>query len=227
VKRLGLRARIAGLVGAGVLVAIIGYVAVVAPERARIGSLSSQISAAQTAFVSAQAARATARHASAVELYGLQRAMPSGDDMPGIVLALDRLSRSTGVTFDSVRPAPRVALGDGSSAVPLTVVIDGKFAAIESFLTRLRKQVTLRKQGPAAAGRLFAVDQVALATSTGAVGKLTATLSVNAFDYGSPPSASATAGTEAATATTTTDGATKTPAPGQAVAAGSTGGAAG
>ena len=226
-KRLGPRARVAALAGAGLLVAVIGYLAVVAPQRAKVSSLSSRIDAAQSALVAGQAARASAKRASAVELYALQRAMPLNDDVPGILLALDRLSGLSGVTLTSVQPAPRVALGDGSSAVPLKVTVDGKFTAIESFLKRLRGQVTLNKHGASAAGRLFAVDQIALNMATASTGAITASLSLNAFDYGSPPSPSATAGTQAATATTTTTttttGVTTTPTPG-AVAAGSSGG---
>ena len=222
-KRLGPRARVAALAGAGLLVAVIGYLAVVAPQRAKVGSLSSRVDAAQSALVAGQAARASAKQASAVELYALQRAMPLSDDVPGILLALDRLSGLSGVNLTSVQPAPRVALGDGSSAVPLKVTVDGKFTAIERFLKRLRRQVTLNKHGASAAGRLFAVDQIALNMATASAGSITASLSLNAFDYGSPPSPSATAGTQAATATTTTTGVTTTPTPG-AVAAGSSGG---
>ena len=222
-KRLSPRVRIAGLCGAGLLVAVIGYLAVVAPQRSELGKLSSRIEMAQSALVAGQAARASASRPSAVDLYALQRAMPTTDDMPGIMLGLDRLSTLSDVTVDSVQPAPRVALGDGSSAVPLKVVVEGNFTAIESFLERIRNQVVVQAKGPAAAGRLFTVDQIGLSAASGAASTITATLSLNAFDYGSPPSVSATPGTQAATATTT-NGVTTTPVPGQAVAAGSAGG---
>jgi Tfp pilus assembly protein PilO len=187
VKRHPLLLKVGGLVLAAVLVAVAGWFALVAPQRSHAHRLSGRIDAAQAKLLELEAVRADAGRVSAAQLYQLARAMPAADDVPGIVLELDRTSTATGVRLLSVKPAARVAMPDGSYAVPVTAVIEGRYAKVTAFLTRLRRQVRSGAHGVAAAGRLFAVDQADLEVSDAGV---TATLQLDAFDYAAPAPAS-------------------------------------
>ena len=187
------------LIGAGatVLVAVLGWFALVAPARSHAGRLAAQVDDAQNQVLSLEAAQARSPRTAARELYRLERAMPTQDDVPGILLDLDRAARSTGVTLDRVQPAPRVTLADGSSALPLTVVVGGRYAAVTAFLRRLRAQVRAGADSVVAAGRLFDADQVTLVAAGNGSPLVAATLQLVAFDYAAPPSGVWTPGVSA------------------------------
>jgi hypothetical protein len=188
------RVRIA-LAGAGATLAVaaVGWLALVAPARSHAARLATQIDDAQNQVVALEAAQARSPKAGARDLYRLERAMPTQDDMPGILLELDRLAGATGVSLQHLQPAARVTLADGSSALPLTVVVEGRYPAITAFLRRVRLEVSAGADRVVAAGRLFDTDQVTLVGAQGAA-KITATLQLVAFDYAAPPSGSWTPG---------------------------------
>lgn len=189
------RARIA-LAGGGatLAVAVVGWFAVAAPARSHAGRLATQVEAAQNQVVTLEAAQARSPKAASRDLYRLARAMPTQDDMPGILLELDRLAGSSGVSLEHVQPAARVTLADGSSALPLTVVVDGRYGAITTFLRRLRLEVGAPVDRVVAAGRLFDADEVTLVTKGQGSPVVVATLQLVAFDYAAPPSGSWTPG---------------------------------
>lgn len=189
------RARIA-LAGGGatLAVAVVGWFAVAAPARSHAGRLATQVEDAQNQVVSLEAAQARSPKAASRDLYRLARAMPTQDDMPGILLELDRLAGSSGVSLEHVQPAARVTLADGSSALPLTVVVDGRYGAITTFLRRLRLEVSAPADRVVAAGRLFDADEVTLVTKGQGSPVVVATLQLVAFDYAAPPSGSWTPG---------------------------------
>lgn len=195
------RARIA-LAGGGatLAVALVGWLAVVAPARSHASRLAAQIDDAQSRVAMLEAEQARSPKAAARDLYRLSRAMPTQDDLPGILLELDRLAGSTSVTLQHVQPAARVTLADGSSALPLTVVVDGRYRAVTAFLRRLRLEVSAGGDRVVAAGRLFDADQVTLVTKGQGSPVVTATLQLVAFDYAAPPSGSWTPGVSPAQA---------------------------
>lgn len=197
--------QLGAIVGLGVLaliVALAGFLLAIQPQRTKLASVEAQDATAQSQFAAMHATKGHAPQIGAAQLFQLSRAMPKADDMPGILLGLSQLSAVSHVDLIAVTPQPRVALADGSSAVPLTVTINGDWTEISSFLRHVRDQVTLHGKRLAVGGRVFDVDSVALTTQSKL--PLQAVLAMNAFDYGAPPSATATAGTQAATTTTTT-----------------------
>lgn len=206
---------IAAFVVVGLIVCAVGYFAVVSPERAKAAKLVSDIETAQTQATVAAGANARPVPFRASDLFQLAKAMPSADDMPGILLGLRNIADASSVHITSVRPSPRVPLSFGYAALPISVTVSGKYDAISRFLARLRKDVRFSADNRLlVGGRLFDTDSIQLAaaggTKTSAAGKsspsdtLSATLALDAFVYGGPAPVSATAGQS--TASTSSSG---------------------
>lgn len=195
------------LIGAAVLafvIAVAGYLLVIQPQRTKLTAVKAQITSAQQQLVGLHATAGHKPQIEATQLFQLSRAMPASDDMPGILLNLSQLASESHASLVAVAPQPRVALPDGSSAVPLKVTVGGSWSAITSFLRHVREQVSVTGKRLSVAGRVFDVDNVQLLSEAKPLPPLEALLTINAFDYGAPPSATASAGTQAATAATTT-----------------------
>jgi len=190
-----------GLLALAVLAA--GYLLVIAPQRSKAAKVDVQIATARAQLVSMHATRGRPTTIRAADLFRLARAMPSIDDMAGIVVDLQQLASASKLTLVSIRPAPRVALPNGSSAVPLTVTLDGSWKGLSGFLQRVRQQVGVTGSQISAAGRLFDVDNLQVTSQPKPI-ELEAVLTMNAFDYGAPPSPTATAGASNGTTTGTT-----------------------
>jgi Tfp pilus assembly protein PilO len=199
--------RIAALVALAVLVGVAGYLAAVRPQQTHARRLQQRIGEAQAQLLALEQIRSSAAAASPTELYQLARAMPIADDLPDVLLDLDRAATAAHVQLVSVRPSPDTTLADGSKAVPLTVVVGGSYAHATAFLRAIRATVRRGPGGIVATGRLFGVDGVQLTLGDG--NAVVATLQMNAFVY-APPAATTDA-TATAAATTTT---ASTPAPG-------------
>jgi hypothetical protein len=179
---------------------VVGYLAAVRPQRAHAGRLSAQIDAAQAQLVVLEESRSTARALSPAELYQLARAMPVSDDMPDVLLDLDRAAATAHAQLVAVRPSPDTTLPGGSSAVPLTVVVGGSYAHVTAFLRNVRHAVRLGHDGIVATGRLFEVDGVQLSLGDG--NAVVGTLQMNAFDYAPPVAPTTTGATTTAVPTT-------------------------
>jgi Tfp pilus assembly protein PilO len=196
--------RIASLAALAVVVGVAGYLAAVRPEQAHARRLQQRIADAQAQLLALERTRSSAAAVSPAELYQLARAMPIADDLPDVLLDLDRAAAAAHVQLVSVRPSPDTTLPDGSKAVPLTVVVGGSYAHATAFLRAIRGAVRRGPDGIVATGRLFAVDGVQLTLGDG--NAVVATLQMNAFVYAPPAPTAATA-----TAATTSP---STPAPG-------------
>jgi Tfp pilus assembly protein PilO len=186
----------------GVVVAIAGLLAVVAPQRSQASKLEVQIAKTETKLISLHG-----RHGGpvirAAELFQLARAMPDNADMPGIVLGLARAANASSVTLVSIQPAAVVPQPDGAAALPVRVVVDGQWGGVTSFLRALRTAVTVHGGKLTASDRLFVVDSVQIAAGTG-TSEVEATISANAFSYGVAPPPVPTDTTSTTTTTTTT-----------------------
>ena len=161
---------VVGLVGSGALILVAGLFLVILPQHSKIGKLHTQFDETQTQILSIEATRAGPQSVGASQLYELSRAMPPTDDMPGVLLDLSRAAAASQTTVMSVRPAADITLPDGSVAVPLQVVVDGKFAGIARFLGNLRRAVSVRGSDVRATSRLFLVDNVGISANTTSTG---------------------------------------------------------
>lgn len=194
---------IGGIVGAGLVVLLLGWFGLVQPQSHKAASLVKQTAAVQQEIASNLAQIAAQKNVSAVpaapkirvaDVYKLAKAMPSNVDMPDILLELDQVARDAGVQLQSISPSPATA--DGK--INLSLTVEGDFFTVTDLLYRLRNFVSVRNGALEASGRLFDVDNVSLAPSGGR--KLTASITLHTYQYTSAPPAAA-----APTTTTSTD----------------------
>jgi hypothetical protein len=223
-QKLPLAAQITIIVVAIVLVALVGWFALVHPKNAKAASLSKQLDTAQAELVQAQAAVAAAKHEQPVRvanLFRLAKAMPDGQDMSGILLQLNQVAEETGITFESIKPDPEVSLG-GYAVVPIELNFSGSFYDLSDLLLRLRTLVIVRDGELDAMGRLFAIDSLSFGPAPGGFPQIEATLTVDAFVYGSGTTVAGAAPAPLTPATTTTDTTAASPTDSTVAAAGVT-----
>ena len=195
------------LAGVAFLIGAAGAMLLVMPQRSKIDKLNHQISAAQTQLASAQphATHAPTVKPGAADLFRLMEAMPDTDQMPTILIGLSRIAKDSSVGITSLDPQPLVQL-QGYAALPITMVIHGKYEDVTAFLRRLRTAVAAPNGHLQVSGRLFITNQVQMTSSDGRL--VSATLNLDAFDYGgtlpTPTTTTSTDGSSTSTASTTT-----------------------
>ena len=216
------------------LLALIGYFVVVKPQKGKAADLATQIAAQDKQIEEARALLAKSKDAQKVrvaDLFRLTKAMPDQPDEAGIVLELTNVARQSGITFQSIAPQGSTPLS-GYQVVPINVVFDGNFFQLTDFLFRLRNLVDVRRGALAANGRLFTVDTIQFDEGARKFPQVQASLTVDAYIYGTGATVTAppqtTTGTPGATTPGTTTPATTTattttPAPATAAATSSAG----
>ena len=167
---------------ATLLLVVGGWLLLVSPKRSQASDLKKQITTAQ-AKLAFERARPSQAGVTAAEVRQLELALPNTPAVATLVRQLDGLARGTGVTLDSVTPAPQTG-GSGYRGIPLTVVVDGKFFRIARFLALVRNQVRTRAEGFRATGRLLDVQAINFVQSTTPRPNVKATLTMQAFVYG-------------------------------------------
>jgi Tfp pilus assembly protein PilO len=204
-----------GLAVFGLVLGLGSYMILVAPQKSKAIALSGAVNAAQSSLYvlrhhpHAHVQKPKPPAVEAADLFRLTKAMPDSPDVPGILLSLMRLAQASSVELITVQP-PVGALTQtptGYTGVPVSVTLHGKFANIASFLQRLRDSVVVNHGHLKVTNRLFVPSLISLTTDDAQT--VSATLSLVAFVYGTPPApvVPATTGTTATTTTTTTTGA--------------------
>ena len=232
-KKLPQSAQIGIAVVVLLVLAAIGYLGLVKPQKGKAADLSTQIAAQENQIADARALLAKSKDAQKVrvaDLFKLTKTMPDQPDEAGMVLELTNVARQSGITFDSIMPQGSTPLS-GYQVVPITVIFDGNFFQLTDFLFRLRNLVDVRRGALAADGRLFTVDSIQFGEGKRKFPQVEATLTVDAYIYGTGATVSAppqaTTGTKAAatpgTTTRTTATTTTTPAPTSSAATGAAG----
>lgn len=210
------------LVAVGLVVYTLGFwFMLVAPKRALATELEAEVAATELAVSAARAAATAppdAQPIAVADIFRLAEAMPAVPDMPGILLELARIADETGIAFKSITPQTSTVEGD-YQIVPIDLVFDGNFYELSDLLFRLRTLVGVRHGELEATGRLFSVKAIAFAESPEAFPEITASLTLNAYVYGTEaPASSLPAPAEPAPADD--GGGEPTPAPeGEATAA--------
>ena len=203
-QRLPLAARIA-LVVVGVLVlGAAAYFGLVRPKKAEAARLQKETDAAkaQVDVYYAKSAEVKGRpKIRSADLFRLAKAMPGAADMSGVLLQLNQIAADTGITFQSIAP---------QNSVPIRLTFEGNFYNLVDFLFRLRNLVDVEHGQLNATGRLFAIDTLSFEEAQGGFPQISATLTVDAFVYGTLTPATATPTTT--TSTTTTSSTTTTTA---------------
>jgi len=199
---------IAAFVGINILLVVVGWVAVIAPQRSAAATAAaaahlaqSQLGALQPGSSHGPGQKPTV-HTSCI--YKLDTALPSQADQAGVLFELQRVAKASGVKVLGVSPQTAAATASGYTAQPINLDLDGSYFAVTRFLHNLRMLVPAGGACPAARGPLFAVTAVSF-SGTEPDGDAPATAGIEAFYYGVTAGATAPV-TPAATDTTTTTG---------------------
>jgi Tfp pilus assembly protein PilO len=173
------RAQVAVVATVLLLVAVIGYFALISPKHSTAASLKKQTAAVQAQI---EANRSTAFTQAlpavrAASVFRLAMAMPNRLQTPDIILQLNALAEDSGISFDQIQPgiaggtgtttgtagAPVAATSDTTApfaAEPIQVKFTGSFYNLLAFLQRLRNLVRVENGRLFTAGRLFDVSDL-------------------------------------------------------------------
>ena len=204
-------------VGVTLVVALLGWFVLVSPQRSRASSYEADIVLVEQQISEARAAALQASDSEpirAADLFRLTKAMPSDNDIAGVLLELSRVAGETGIQFDQIVPQATVNAGT-FRAQPIELVFTGNFYALSDFLYRMRNLVSVQRGRLLANGRLFSVDKIQFVEADSHFPNIKAILGVSAYLYGTSPIAGAppvaaaapprAAPTDATGATTPTD----------------------
>jgi Tfp pilus assembly protein PilO len=168
------------------VVLLVSWFAVLAPQRSKAADLDARIGDANVRLATTQALLSSpVAHQSAGQLAQLQRALPDDLAMSETLRELSRAASKTGVRIDSITPSAPVPAG-GAQAVPITLSVSGRYFRIANFIHELRTRARVADGKVRVKGRLYAVDNIAFSKSP-TRGLLTATLALDAFMAGSAP----------------------------------------
>lgn len=193
----------------GLLVAAVGWMVIVSPQKHRAADLQKQAAAVQQKIDAQLAAVAAAKSSAAAatpqikvaDVYKLAKAMPSTLDMPDLLIELSQVMQDAGVQVQSLSPSPPSTDATGRTTDEINLNVIGDFYTVSDLLYRLRNLVYVRQGALEANGRLFNIDTVNL-TPTGS-SRVAATITLHAYVY-SPPAVTTTAAAPVPTDTTST-----------------------
>jgi Tfp pilus assembly protein PilO len=206
-----------GLAVAGLNLVLVaaGWFLLVSPQRHHQQSASQQLQQVQLESLrlvggtATQPAHAKQQTIHTSNLYRLAQAMPPSADEADLLLALNHLAKASGVKVLGITlGAPTAEVGD--VILPAQLTLDGSYGSLTRYLHTLRMLVGMRHGRLFAAGRFLSVSSVGM-TPDGKGRTETATVSVNAYVFGSvdgvlPLSATSTNSTSTTDTTTTTGG---------------------
>jgi Tfp pilus assembly protein PilO len=200
IDRLSQRTAIAIAVVGVLAVVLVGWFLLVSPQRSKASELNGKIDESRAALQLAETlTQAGQQRQTAAEARVLVKAMPSNTQMSQVLRQLSSAAKATRVRVNSITPQASAPLA-GYEAVPMAVVVEGRYLGIANFLGRLRSQVRVGPEKIRAKGRLYSVDSIQFVQ--GADERLLqATITLNAYRYGAP--AATPAGTTPTTSGTT------------------------
>ncbi len=191
-----------------IMVVLLGWFVLIAPQRSKAAKLDSDIGQTnvQLAAVTSLLQGPIGKQ-SAAALRVSEVAIPDDTKMSQILRQLSASASAAGIELDGVTPGSLVA-GTGAEVLPITMNVKGRYFALQSFLRDLRSKAVLDGETIRATGRLYTVDSIQFsgqgssAAGESGGGLVQATLAVNAFIYA--PTAVPTAPTTTTTSSATT-----------------------
>jgi Tfp pilus assembly protein PilO len=231
------RDRIVVLALAALAVVAAVWLLAVAPEREKAAKLGGEIATAQAQLTSAESQVTAARAAEAsytsdyTSLVTLGKAVPTGQEVPSLIVQLAQASGEKQVEFSSIATSgsgsassssatPAVAVA-GFTAMPFTFVFSGSFFDLYNLFQQLNHFTELTSSGSLrVSGRLLTIQGVQLAPETASGsgksgGRLTGTITATAYvlpaSQGVTADATATSPADASTTSSPSSSAT-TPA---------------
>ena len=185
-------------------VVVVGWFMLVSPQRSKANSLDTQIGTLDAQLADAQHLLAAPnRRQTAATLATARRALPDTPEMSNVLRQLSAAAARSKTELDTITPGLAVA-GFGAAPLPMTVVVKGRYFAIQEFARLLRQSADVKNGKLAGKGRLYTIDSIAFTGQAPAQpgqssnGAILATLAMNAYTY------SATAPPVATTSTDTT-----------------------
>lgn len=199
------------------LVAVVGYFALIAPKRSTAASLKKQTAAvqAQIAKNSSSGFMQALPAVRSANVFSLTQAMPNKLDTPDVILTLNGLAADSGLSFDTIQQSGGSAVSsvtptastDPFAAQPIQVQFTGSYYNLLAFLQRMRNLVRVEGGRLFTAGRLFDVTNINLAEGRKKWPQVQATLTIDEFV---PQPVTLTTPTTTGTTSTTTTGTTTT-----------------
>jgi Pilus assembly protein, PilO len=204
--------RLAVFAALNVLIVVVGWFALVSPQRHDAASAATQEQAVQSELAALTGSSQSSNKQPAIHtsgLYALDTALPAQEDQPDLLFELDRLAKASDVEILGITPQPPQAT-TGYTVQPINLELSGTYFHLTRFLRSLRILVTDHRGRLIANGSLFAVTSVALSPGTSAGTTTshdeTAVVGMAAFYYGVVGGAVPPASTTTTTTTTTTGG---------------------
>lgn len=200
---------IAAFAGLNILLVVLGWVALVAPQRHAAATAAANLQLAQSqldAFKPGSSHGPTKQpvvHSSCI--YKLDTALPSQPDQTDLIFELQRVAKASGVKILGISPQAAQALASGYTAQPINLSLNGSYFSVTRYLQSLRTLVSAGRGCPAARGPLFAVTSVSF-SGAGTSANVPATAGIEAFYYGVTAGATAPVDPTATDTTTTTGG---------------------
>jgi Tfp pilus assembly protein PilO len=201
------------------IVLAITYFVLIRPKAAESAKLDAEIAALEAEAAVAGPETPTEQpevRIDVADLFRLAKALPDGSDMAGIMLELNGMAASAGITFVSIQPGEPISYTD-SSALPINLTFHGNYYDLTDFLYRMRNLVTVKEGVLDASGRLYTLDALDLHEAPAQkFPMIEAVLTLSAYSYGAaaiPSAPGAPTDTTSTTtgATTTTEGTTTEP----------------
>jgi Tfp pilus assembly protein PilO len=226
------RDRIVIVVLAALAVLAAAWLLVLAPEREKATKLGAEVSTAQSTLSTAQNEVNAARSAEAdypteySSLVSLGKAVPTGQEVPSLIVQLAQASDEKQVEFTSITSgggssssssATPAAASDAFTAMPFTFVFNGSFFDLYDLFQQLNR-FTLRTSSGSlqVSGRLLTIQGVQLApaasTSSGRSTQLTGTITATAYVLPASQATTAATATSPTGAQTTSGSAASSPA---------------
>jgi Pilus assembly protein, PilO len=185
-----------GLGTALAAVTLLGYLLLIAPKRSEAADLDAQIATTRKLLELPPSAVPPAPSDETTERT-LDRVLPDRIDQPAVVLELSRLADRSALRLDGITVQPVIA-GTGYQALPIELIVQGRFFSLGEFLARLRRQATVRDGKVLGPGRLYSVESLSLAEGDAKFPRLAATVRVSTF-FGAAGAAPAAAGASTTT----------------------------
>lgn len=181
------RAFVAVLVGFVLLWAAALWFVYVSPHRSTAADVREQVADARAELAQSHGATQHETALPASDVLRLAKAMPASGDQSGLVLELTNLADESHVTLGSISSDAAAEGPGGTTMIPVTVTLGGRFAQITRFVERARKLVSVRGGKVRATGRLFSVQSINLVESAlRGFPQLDATIALDAFVYDGP-----------------------------------------
>ena len=227
-----------------VIVAVIGAIAaswffVISPKRDEAAKLGATVASEQQQLDTARAelaqnAAASRQYASNyAALARLGEAVPASEDIPSLIIQLQRAADGARVDFQSLQnsgagssgattPAPAAGTAGASGATneQLSFTFSGSYFKLSNFFNKVQRFVTPTGNGVLVRGRLISLNSVNMTPAAGGFPQITAQITATIYREDAPSAAggAATGGASATAPTQSTSGSTSpTPAPTAAI----------